>query len=824
MNNNPYLLFDDYAFRHLPRHLAAAGDTEALFSLMNNEFCLALRKYSKTDLLFTSHLSFARTVAFEQGKQSLLHALRMMFMEVGLRSTADSISPSTLMLMVRVGDVDRALDMTELIRLNQVKGVAIVLVSRALEDSKDNISQDHIDRLLEIADVTLIGDIGVAVLIAISRLYTALALQMEANKVIDTALRLAVRQLPSPILEQNIASIANAYVYNNALENALNATDMDRVGVDIASVVADIAELSYAQGNLPLAKLAVERMEAIPEWVSGHQGLPALDVYRVANLAQELGEQELYKQLVEKGQKAAEDTIGVKGLAAQTLQAHHEGNLELFKERLNGIKQKAEEEWGASFKAKAWLEIANMAQKLGMDELQEQAVGYCAGYAAEDDLFRVYDTVLALVELYDGMGRLDEASRFLLRIVSSDSYKSYDKDNWLRIAILKAEKCPDHAQELLQLEGFLHRRDAPPHIMAEYGVALAGTAKLEAAQRILADLETRKPATDTDPALSLLFGNLFFETQHRPELRKAALDWWYQTRIKIGINLGSVQLPENCNYITQLDWIVGQLLINTPLSKPRTDSDFVDPALRRSLLDKEEGYLRQLTPQPEYQGDNPSLLMQEAVAHEASMGDAIGMVGESIATQLAQAAAGYIVRNDLEQAIEALRQIQYWRIQAYITVAPMDSEDFGAHEKLFNMGCTHAGALVSIAASIQDDTERPFSLFSRLFEETARLPHDSTRYAARKLIVRYLGVDDARLLELTRIVLQTAFDKGRDEFLSCLASWVTVLLNLGGTSVITRLATFIELVSTPVETPYLPRVQAYRHTGGQLRTFNIVRE
>lgn len=821
---DPYLHFDDYAFQHLPRHLAEAGETEVLFSLMNNEFCLALRKHSKTDLLFTSHLSFAQKVAFEQGNIYLLQALHMMFMEVGLRSTIDSISPSIIMLMTRVGDVERALDTTELIRLYQVKGVAIILVCKALEDLKNHISQNQLIRLLNIAEVTLIGDLGIAVLIAIARLYTALSLQEEATNLLDRALRIAKSQLASPILETNIASVANAYVNNNNLDIALEATNMDKVGVDVAPIISEIAAQSYAQGNLVLAQEAVERMVAIPEWVSGHHGLMADDVFRVADLALKLGKQDLYSQLLEKAHKTAEEVLGVKGLSAQTLQAYNKGELDLYKELLSNLKQKAEEQWGANFKAEAWFEITKLAHRLRMIELREEAMKRCISYIVEASLYSVYDTVLALVDLFEKIELLDEASVLLQRIISSESYKGYDKDYLFRIAILKAEKYPDHSSELLQLKIFLLQVDAPPYIMAEYGMALARSGRMETAQELLKDLEGHRPISNIDPALSLLFGNFVFETQQWPEFEKTAQDWWRQTQVKIGMELGSDQLPENCEYISKLDWIVGQMLINTPPLRSRSNFDFSKPSSKKMLLDKEESYLRKLTPSPQNEDHDPYLLMQKAIDQEASMGDSIGMVGESIVVQLAQAAAGYVSKNDFDRAIEAVHQIQYWRIQSYIRTSPMDAEDFGAYQKLFNMGCIHAGAVVLIAASIKKDTPNSFYLFSHLLEETARLPHDSTRYAARKLITRYLKLDDVTLLEFTRMLLKTANDESRDEFLSCLASWVPVLLNLGGPTLIKELATYIDLVSTPVVVPYLPRVTAFRPTGGQLRTFNIVRD
>jgi hypothetical protein len=99
MSANNYAKLDDYGLRYLPVHLAESGEVAELFALMNADFCEALRVATKTDLLFTGHLSLARSLAFKQGKNQLPEVFRMMFMEVNLRSAVDSISPETLMFL-----------------------------------------------------------------------------------------------------------------------------------------------------------------------------------------------------------------------------------------------------------------------------------------------------------------------------------------------------------------------------------------------------------------------------------------------------------------------------------------------------------------------------------------------------------------------------------------------------------------------------------------------------------------------------------------------------------------------------------------------------
>ena len=57
----------------------------------------------------------------------------------------------------------------------------------------------------------------------------------------------------------------------------------------------------------------------------------------------------------------------------------------------------------------------------------------------------------------------------------------------------------------------------------------------------------------------------------------------------------------------------------------------------------------------------------------------------------------FLNRGDQAAAFRAVSAIEFWRMQEYINIAPMDSSDFGTHEYLFRTAACHGGGLVMIA-------------------------------------------------------------------------------------------------------------------------------
>jgi hypothetical protein len=819
MSENRYAALDDYALRHLPSHLAEAGRREALLTLMNLEFGTAVRERTRSDALFTTQLGMARAEALDPESRDIPAALRLMFTEVGLTAAADALSPWVPVLVARVGELDHALDLAQLIRADEVKATALVTLLRcAIADG--TLTTSTARRARQIGELLFAGRHGVAVLVAVADALRTAGEHSEALEMLAIAKgAVAAQATRGSVNAREVTDVASAYLRADELQEAIASADFDPLGIEATPVRTAIVRRALELGRPEAARAAVTAGAGIPDWVNADYGLRGEDLFAFAAGADAAGLPAVARKIRTRAFANGRDKY-VDELLAKAREAGRSGNGKETVRLLSAAARKAADELNA-FPAEDWAAVARAAHDLNRVALRDEALDRSLETALVEDVYRIGDDVTELLDIAKAAGRLEQVLPPLTRYLANGPFvrdrdwaSSADDDilgkSWVVGAwadlLVKVAKADPHAptERLREAQKEILRRAAPAGSVGVLGMGFADVGGLDDVRHVLKLLETLRRPRTTDEAKALVLDSCAIESLRLGDKHTASA-WLEEARALTALT-DAVNQPNENSGDGSLEWAALHILRRHLAS----GSGHADMRAWADLLPE--------LPSPV---DKPEAALNKARRQEEAMGGAIGNVSTEIPIRVAEAVVGFLLTGRHIDAMSACREVTYWRLLTYTQTSPLDAEEGGTYELIFETSRIHAACLVRVAEAAAPVGSVAAELGSALLAETGRIPYDGVRYCAR------LGIGEALARSADPSSVATAFleqslSSGRDETLASTAAVMPMLAAIEDASFLRAVHDQLALAGDRWEPPAPITIRSARSTGGLFRTFNLV--
>jgi len=819
VNENRYAALDDYALRHLPSHLAEAGRREALLTLMNLEFAAAVRDRTRSDALFTPQLRLARAEALDPESRDVAAALRLMFTEVGLTAAADALSPWAPVLAARVGELEHALDLAELIRAEEVKATALVTLLRcAIADS--TLTTPTARRARQVGELSFVGRHGVAVLVAVADALRTVGEHSEALEMLARAKDAVAAQAGrGPVNGQDIADLASAYLRANELQEAIASADFDPLGIEATPVRTAIARRALELDQTEAARAAVTAGAAIPDWVNADYGLRGEDLFAFAAEADAAGLPKVATKIRKRAFANGRDDY-VDELLAKASEAGRSGDGRKAVRLLRAAARKAADELNP-FPAEDWAAVARAAHDLNRAALRDEALDRCLEAALAEDVFRIGDDVTEVLDIAKAAGRLEQVLPPLMQylangpFVADRDWASHEDDDirgkpWVVGAwadlLVKVAKADPHAptEHLREAQKKILRRAAPAASVGVLGMGFADVGSLDDVRQVLELLGTFRRPLKSDEAKALILDSCAIESLRLGDTHTAS-GWLDEARALTALTDAANQPNESPGTGT-LEWATLHIL-------GRHLAGGSGRANMRAWAD--------LLPELPSPADEPEAALEDARRQEEAMGGAIGNVSTTIPLRLAEAVVGFLLTDRHADAMSACREVTYWRLLTYTRTSPLDASERGTYERIFETSRIHAACLVRVAEAAAPVGSVAAELGSELLAEAERIPYDGVRYCAR------LGIGEAlaRSADASPVAaafLEQSLSSSRDETLASTAAVMPMLAATEDASFLRAVHDQLALAGDRWEPPGPITIRTARSTGGLFRTFDIV--
>jgi hypothetical protein len=792
---NRYSCLDDYALQHLPHHLRAGKKTSDLFALMNDDFCSVLRARTKSDVQFAEHLKLATAAAVDRRELGTADLVRLLCIDQGLTARADAVWPTTLMLMARVADAGLAIDLAALPRSWPLKPVSLILILRAIIERDDARNRSHVEQASKVASSELSGQVGTVLATVLARAFSWSEQKPIALQLLRSARTIATREIEPSQQPMFLACVADALLEMGSYDEVIQTANCDRLRANAIPILDRLLDKVIHAGDLETGQTVVELAGAIPDWVSARHGLDPDSLFSIARHASQIGRPECGRELRKKAETVAND-LGVRGLVAIAVDRWHMGDVSGAKRVFREASEKAA---GETFFAQAWLDLAVGADRVGDVRLRDESLQRAAEAMSKEPLYRGAEVLTAVARMHESAGDRAEAARIIDRVLRPlEEVDSYELDNWVSLAILRAELSPTSTVPLLKdLQTSLASKGFPILKQAELGMALARHGDLKAANLLLEEMQSSSGPLETEPGKSLVMARLVGIAKSEGDTLRAET-WGAQLRT------GRRAWRDD---IRSLDHIALLLL-----------SD--DGTTRNPSQEWDWSCLQQLLPTPTELDIDPHGVLDNIIQAQRGAGGSveIGHTGRDQAEAIWACCGSFLSRNDVESALDAVGHIEFWRMQEYIQMAPMDSSDFGTHEFLFKSARYHAGSVQSIIEAISG---QPDSVVSGIVKEIVRNPFESLRFAMRVGLLRMLQEWPGDRFSLVVRALYDCVFEGRQELLGAIAAWLPQLHRMAGTALLDKLNDVNALLGTAVGKPEIPNIFPGRLRGASYRTFNL---
>jgi len=372
--------------------------------------------------------------------------------------------------------------------------------------------------------------------------------------------------------------------------------------------------------------------------------------------------------------------------------------------------------------------------------------------------------------------------------------------------LVKVAKADPHAptEHLRGAQKKILRRAAPAASVGVLGMGFADVGSLDDVRQVLELLGTFRRPLKSDEAKALILDSCAIESLRLGDTHTAS-GWLDEARALTALTDAANQPNESPGTGT-LEWATLHIL-------GRHLAGGSGRANMRAWAD--------LLPELPSPADEPEAALEDARRQEEAMGGAIGNVSTTIPLRLAEAVVGFLLTDRHADAMSACREVTYWRLLTYTQTSPLDADERGTYELIFETSRIHAACLVRVAEAAAPVGSVAAELGSELLAEAERIPYDGVRYCAR------LGIGEAlaRSADASPVAaafLEQSLSSSRDETLASTAAVMPMLAATEDASFLRAVHDQLALAGDRWEPPGPITIRTARSTGGLFRTFDIV--